>query len=150
MSDKQSAAILVAIATVAFVIWYRSRSLIQRAALFGATGPSPPDSSGDKKAASGVPVLPSVGGFMTPLQRLLDFARKWGLKVTSTTGGRHVPGSMHYQGRAIDVRTRGVSSEVIEDAIAAARNAGFRVLDERTDPGHGKWSGPHLHIEDGR
>lgn len=30
-------------------------------------------------------------------------AKKFGLTVTSTTGGEHVPGSYHYQGRAIDI-----------------------------------------------
>lgn len=30
-------------------------------------------------------------------------AQELGLRITSTTGGRHAPGSYHYQGRAIDV-----------------------------------------------
>lgn len=30
-------------------------------------------------------------------------AQELGLRVTSTTGGRHAPRSYHYQGRAIDV-----------------------------------------------
>ncbi len=30
-------------------------------------------------------------------------ARELGLTITSTTGGRHTPGSYHYRGRAIDV-----------------------------------------------
>lgn len=30
-------------------------------------------------------------------------AKRFGLTVTSTTGGTHVPGSYHYQGRAIDI-----------------------------------------------
>jgi hypothetical protein len=30
-------------------------------------------------------------------------ARDMGLTITSTTGGRHTPGSYHYRGRAIDV-----------------------------------------------
>ncbi len=32
-----------------------------------------------------------------------DRALELGLRVTSTTGGRHAPRSYHYQGRAIDV-----------------------------------------------
>jgi hypothetical protein len=30
-------------------------------------------------------------------------AQELGLRITSTTGGRHAPRSYHYQGRAIDV-----------------------------------------------
>lgn len=30
-------------------------------------------------------------------------AQELGLRITSTTGGRHAPGSYHYSGRAIDV-----------------------------------------------
>ena len=30
-------------------------------------------------------------------------AQELGLTITSTTGGRHAPGSYHYRGRAIDV-----------------------------------------------
>lgn len=155
MKDRQSAAIVIAMAAIGFILWYRSRSLVQKANLFGVL-PSGPDSAGDRaalKIPKGVPVLPAVGvdmSGMTPLQRLLSFAGQHGLIVTSTTGGSHVRGSMHYLGRAIDVRTRGKSQEFIEDVMAAARNAGFRVLDERADPGHGKWTGPHLHIEDRR
>jgi hypothetical protein len=29
-------------------------------------------------------------------------ARELGLRITSTSGGRHAPGSYHYQGRAFD------------------------------------------------
>ncbi len=30
-------------------------------------------------------------------------AEQMGLRVTATTNGRHTPGSLHYQGRAVDV-----------------------------------------------
>jgi hypothetical protein len=33
----------------------------------------------------------------------MSHARELGLRVTSTTGGRHAPRSYHYQGRAADV-----------------------------------------------
>lgn len=98
-----------------------------------------------------VPTSVSVSGeglLQSPLDRLLSFARARGLRVTSTTGGRHVPGSMHYRGRAIDVSVRGLSEGAIEGVMAAARAAGFRVLDERTrHKWSPAWSGPHLHIE---
>jgi hypothetical protein len=39
----------------------------------------------------------------TPLTWLLNFARPFGVRVTSTYGGAHVPSSYHYIYRAIDV-----------------------------------------------
>lgn len=150
MNDKQSAAILLGLIAVAFIIWYRSRSSAQRSALFG-TGPALPESSGDRKVAGRpFPVLPSVGGVDWSggtLSRLMQFASEWGLTVTSSLGGKHVPGSAHYEGRAIDVRTRGVAEETIQSVIDAAKRAGFRVIDERQKMPWAEWSGPHLHIE---
>ncbi|WP_342377995.1 peptidoglycan-binding protein [Myxococcus stipitatus] len=82
-----------------------------------------------------------------PYQAMSRLAAQHGLHVTSTTGGRHNPGSLHPLGRAIDVRTRGVSAARIDAFIADARAAGYRVRDERTRPrGQAEWSGPHLHI----
>ena len=37
------------------------------------------------------------------LSQAIDRAEDLGLTVTSTTGGRHTPGSYHYKGRAADV-----------------------------------------------
>lgn len=36
------------------------------------------------------------------LSSAMDRARAIGLRITSTTGGRHAPRSYHYQGRAFD------------------------------------------------
>lgn len=36
------------------------------------------------------------------LSDAMDHARSLGLRITSTTGGRHAPRSYHYQGRAFD------------------------------------------------
>ncbi len=82
------------------------------------------------------------------LQGLINFARSRGFTVTSTTGGRHNPGSAHYRGRAIDVRTRDKTPQQVEQFIRDARAAGYRVRDERRRPaGQRVWSGPHLHLE---
>jgi len=44
-----------------------------------------------------VPVEP------VPLTWLFNFCRPFGVRVTSTSGGRHVVGSYHYVHRAVDV-----------------------------------------------
>ncbi len=66
--------------------------------------------------------------------------------VTSTTGGRHNPGSDHYKGRACDVRTKNKTNEQIEEFMQIMRDAGYNVLDERIRPFGRVWSGPHIHI----
>jgi hypothetical protein len=43
------------------------------------------------------------GGMSGQLSSAMHRAQELGLRVTSTTGGRHAPRSYHYQGRAIDV-----------------------------------------------
>jgi TP901 family phage tail tape measure protein len=71
----------------------------------------------DKAMSTFKGALGGVGGFIggllpggggggsggSTLSRLLSFAQQLGIAVTSTTGGKHAPGSYHYQGRAIDV-----------------------------------------------
>jgi hypothetical protein len=44
-----------------------------------------------------------AGGFGAQLTAAMRRGRELGLHVTSTTGGRHVHGSYHYQGRAADL-----------------------------------------------
>lgn len=79
---------------------------------------------------------------------LSQFAREHNFTVTSTTGGNHNHGSAHYQGRAVDVRTRDKTPQQVERFINDARNAGIHVRDERVRPqGQRVWSGPHLHLE---
>lgn len=84
-----------------------------------------------------------------PLERLTAFARKRGLRVTSTTGGRHNPGSKHPVGRAIDFGTKELDPASVNQAIEQGEALGYRVLDERQrPPGQREWSGPHVHLED--
>lgn len=46
-------------------------------------------------------------------------AKKFGLTVTSTTGGTHVPGSYHYSGRAVDIA--GSSKQMMKFFLWARR-----------------------------
>ncbi len=81
-------------------------------------------------------------------RELAAFARQHGFTVTSTTGGSHNTGSAHYQGRAVDVRTRDHSAAEVEQFMREARAAGYHVGDERRRPaGQRVWSGPHVHLE---
>lgn len=83
-----------------------------------------------------------------PYKGMVRLAKKHGLQVTSTTGGRHNRGSLHGRGRAIDVRTRGVSTARLNAFMRDARAHGYQVLDERRrPPGQAVWSGPHIHIQ---
>ena len=83
-----------------------------------------------------------------PFEAMARLAEQHGLTVTSTTGGRHNTRSKHYQGRAIDVRTRGVATDRLDAFMADARARGYTVRDERTRPaGQRVWGGPHIHIE---
>jgi hypothetical protein len=62
------------------------------------------------------------------------------LTITSGSDGAHKPGSKHYIGEAIDVRTRDWSDEtraVMRDYVAAALGPKFRVIDEVD----------HLHVQ---
>jgi hypothetical protein len=48
--------------------------------------------------------LSSVSGaFGSQLTAAMSRAQELGLRITSTTGGRHAPRSYHYLGRAVDV-----------------------------------------------
>lgn len=147
MSDKQTAAIVLGFIAVAFLLWYRRQSEGARSALFGGAGGGMTPSPGRAATApaGGPPVLPRVLG-IDP--RLITFARDNGLLITSGTGGTHNPGSAHYQGRAIDVRSRGLLDTVVAQIKALAAAAGIRLRDERQRPaGQAVWGGPHLHLQ---
>ncbi|MFY2557479.1 peptidoglycan-binding domain-containing protein [Corallococcus terminator] len=56
------------------------------------------------KGPGGVPGnFPVNGTNRQKLDFASNLARQMGLTITSTTGGKHTPGSYHYKGRAIDV-----------------------------------------------
>lgn len=88
---------------------------------------------------------PAVAG-ERPYQQISRFARERGFHVTSTTGGRH-DGLGHYQGRAVDVRTRDHSNAQVNQLMREARAAGYTVLDERRRAYGPSHRGPHIHIE---
>lgn len=86
-------------------------------------------------------------GELITLDNAIKFVEKLGGVVTSTTGGKHNKGSAHYQGRAIDIRTRDKTPEEVERMIKEFKAAGFKVLNETERPkGQSVWGGPHLHI----
>ena len=79
---------------------------------------------------------------------LVKLAEANNFHVTSTNGGKHNVGSKHFQGLAIDVRTRDKTGKEILDFMNLARGEGVVVRDERTRPPRQKvWGGAHLHLE---
>lgn len=65
-----------------------------------------------------------VAGNITPaVRRFIARGYGAGLVPTSTTGGRHAPGSHHYSGRAADL---GLRAELIGTARGARRMARFQ------------------------
>jgi len=81
-----------------------------------------------------------------------SYIKPFGGMVGSTDGGKHNVGSLHYDGRALDIPMgASASADAIANAdrmVADLRNRGFTVRDERTRPeGQAVWGGPHLHVE---
>jgi peptidoglycan hydrolase-like protein with peptidoglycan-binding domain len=60
-----------------------------------------PGSGGTVHGPTGA--FPTNGSNRQKLDFASDLARSMGLRITSTTGGKHTPGSYHYKARAIDV-----------------------------------------------
>ena len=140
LTDRQSSAILIGVAVVWFLLWYRKRSEEERSRLFGVGEPGTTATQGEKALGR------AAGSTGQPLQDLLAFARAHNLNVTSTTGGRHVKGSLHYEGRAIDVGGRSLTDKMVDDIKGFAEAVGIHVLDERKRQPWKEWSGPHLHL----
>ena len=60
--------------------------------------------------------------------------------ITAGTDGQHMPGSLHYRGRALDLRTHDLTPskrEELRDALARGLGPGWDVVLEAT----------HLHVE---
>lgn len=60
--------------------------------------------------------------------------------ITSGTEGKHMQGSLHYRGRALDLRTRDLSPskrEELRDALERGLGPGWDVILEST----------HIHVE---
>jgi peptidoglycan hydrolase-like protein with peptidoglycan-binding domain len=88
----------------------------------------------------GVPGNFPVGGSnRQKLDYASSLARQMGLRITSTTGGQHTPGSYHYRGRAIDVA--GSPSQM---AAYYRRLAGTRPTELFYDPVGGIKNGTNI------
>ena len=87
---------------------------------------------------------------MKDYRDLKRLAESLGFTVTSTMGGAHNVGSLHFRGLAIDVRTRDKTGRQNDLFVAKCRALGIIVRDERRRPNNQKvWSGAHLHLEIG-
>lgn len=148
MTDRQTSAILIGVAVVWFLLWYRKRSEGERATLFGVGEPGTAPTLGEKAAPAGV--KRSAGSTGHIMDDLLAFAKAHDLRVNPESlhprPGAHVPGSLHYQGRAIDVGARGMTDKIVNDLKEFAAAVGIHVKDERKKQPWSQWSGPHLHL----
>jgi len=78
-------------------------------------------------------------------------AQELGLRITSTTGGRHAPGSYHYKGRAFDAAgSHGAMSQFYREMSGTSPTELF--YDPSGGIKHGRSIGPigghrdHVHI----
>lgn len=152
MTDRQTSAILIGVAVVWFLLWYRKRSEGERANLFGIGEPGTSPTQGEKAAPAGV--QRAAGSTGKALEDLKAFAAAHGLKITShpeqemrTKKGHH-DNSLHYMGRAIDVGVKGLTDQIIQNIKDFAKAVGIHTIDERVNPhpGDRTWTGPHLHL----
>lgn len=150
MEDARSAS-LVLIVGAAGAAWWWFHLTAGKLSGQKAQGAAPSGSTGDLGAGT---TQQSSAGKTDNLGRLLAFADKWGLRVTSgekilpsgqevipQTG--HSPNSLHYSGNAIDVV--GSVTDAVKRAAAAL---GIHILPEPyTGMGpSGYSSGPHFHL----
>ena len=70
--------------------------------------------------------FPVNGSNRQKLDYASNLAREMGLRITSTTGGKHTPGSYHYRGRAIDVAG--------SPAVSSAYGPGWKSVGDITSP----------------
>lgn len=80
-------------------------------------------------------------------QDIVPIVKQMGFFVTATNKGRHNTGSKHYNGKAVDVRTRDKTDAQIMLLKYTLESMGYVFRDERVRPkGQRVWSGPHVHI----
>ena len=101
-----------------------------------------------EKAATALPKPVSTAKTLAPIEALAAASK---FSETSTTGGAHVPGSLHPEGRAADFSVKGKSEKQIETFIADALRAGATKAVYETKPpaalkDKSQWA-PHIHVE---
>lgn len=65
--------------------------------------PTQPSGTTSSRIETPASPLPANATHRQKLEHAMRRARELGLRITSTTGGRHTPTSYHYRGRAVDV-----------------------------------------------
>lgn len=73
-----------------------------------------------------------IDGVASDVKDAIELARKMGLDITSTTGGKHAPGSYHYSGKAVDVA--GSPAQMSRFFDAALERYGKNTLELFYDP----------------
>lgn len=72
------------------------------------------------------------------LRKGIRIAARYGLVVTSTTGGTHAPGSYHYSGRAVDLAS-GSSRQMVRAQQAILKEIGAASILELFGPDNAAW-----------
>lgn len=87
-------------------------------------------------------------GSIPDYMRLHIVAMALHMTVTSDISGKHNPGSAHYLGKAVDLRTWNQSPERISEVVSILRSTGIYVRNEIHHPeGQKEWRGAHLHVQ---
>lgn len=78
------------------------------------------------------------------LQRLYSMAQAYGLTITATTNGNHVPGSYHFLGRAFDAAGSEANMQRFASAVVALNNSTHAVTELIHNPGFGIKNGQNV------
>ena len=87
-------------------------------------------------------LLPGLIALMTFMESILDITK---LTITSVNEGRHMSGSLHYQGRALDIRSKIYPPEKVAEVVSEFK----KLYDKDYDliwESQGK-PNEHLHLE---
>ncbi len=88
-------------------------------------------------------ILPGLLTLAHYMETILGVSK---ITVTSANDGTHKPGSLHYQGRALDIRSNIYPNDQVEAVVAAFRafypDGSYQLLWEAVDK---PWE--HLHLE---
>ena len=118
-----------------------------------AVPPAAPGATNKERLDAAPPAAPGATNKERLDAAIKDLQAKFpGTRITSTSGGKHVPGSAHYQNRAMDIGLAGVPEDQKQALMNYLKsNPQFAKVGDESKRPKGKdsqyWSGPHIHAE---